>query len=103
MKIKKLIFPLIVAGLVTGPIYAGKNKNKTKTLPYGLQNKLQQGKPLPPGWQKKLSRGSVLDAQVYSHGVVVVPLDKNGLLTVRIEGKLIRLYEATREIAEILN
>lgn len=103
MKIKSLLISIIVTGLIAGPAIAGSHKKKVITVPYGLQKNLALGKPLPPGWQLKLSKGSILDANVYSHGDIVVPLDKNGLLTVRIEGKLIKLYQATREIAEILN
>jgi len=45
----------------------------------------------------------VIDPHIYNHGEIIVPLDDNGLLTLRVEGKLVRLYQATREIAEILN
>jgi hypothetical protein len=34
---------------------------------------------------------------------VVIPVDSEGLLTVRVEGKLIRLIEATREIVDIVD
>ncbi|MCH7880939.1 MAG: hypothetical protein IIB69_05035 [Proteobacteria bacterium] len=103
MNINNLLISLIVTGLIASPVFAGKEKNKSKIFPYGLQKNLERGKPLPPGWQMKLIRGSILDAHVYSHGDIVVPVDKHGLLTLRVEGKLIRLYQATREIAEILN
>ncbi len=103
MKMKNLLISLLVTGLIAGPAFAATHKNKTKLLPYGLQKNLNLGKPLPPGWQMKLAKGKVLDNQVYNHGEIVVPLDSNGLLTIRVEGKLSRLYEATREIAEILN
>ncbi|MCH7882102.1 MAG: hypothetical protein IIB69_11135 [Proteobacteria bacterium] len=100
---KNLLIWLILTGLVASPAFAGKENHKSKILPYGLQKNLERGKPLPPGWQMKLARGSILDANVYRHGDIVVPVDKHGLLTLRVEGKLIRLYQATREIAEILN
>lgn len=103
MKMKNLLISLLVTGLIAGPAFAATHKNKTKLLPYGLQNNPNLSKPLPPGWLKKLGKGKVLEKQVYNHGKIVVPLDSNGLLTIRIEGKLIRLYKATREIAEILN
>ena len=38
----------------------------------------------------------------WDHHEIVVPVDENGLLTVRIGGKLIRLIEATREVVEVL-
>ncbi len=103
MKMKNLLISLLVTSLIVGPAFAATHKNKSEPLPYGLQKNHALGKPLPPGWLKKLGKGKVLDKQVYNHGKIVVPLDSNGLLTIRVEGKLIRLYEATREIAEILN
>jgi hypothetical protein len=39
----------------------------------------------------------------YSQSQVVIPVDSAGLLTVRVEGKLIKLIEATREIIEIVD
>lgn len=101
MKINKLITLLVIAAFVASPSFAAK-KEKVKPLPAGLQKKVQSGKPLPPGWQMKLKKGSVMDGQVYQQSQIVVPLDSKGLITVRIEGKLVKLYEATREIAEIL-
>ncbi len=73
------------------------------TMPYGLQKRSQKtGKPLPPGWQKKLKPGAIMEREVYEHGRIVQPVDKNGLLTISVEGKLVRLYQDTREIIEIL-
>jgi hypothetical protein len=80
-----------------------KEKDKNKQLPQGLQMKLDRGGSLPPGWQKKLAKGEVLEESVYNHSVVVIPIDSDGMLTVRIEGKLIKLIEATREIVEIFD
>lgn len=114
---KNLLFLLIATGLISGcvfpehyqysssapPVSTSYQQQSISSLPYGLQKKLQRGKSLPPGWQKKLYPGSVLDAGIYSHGDIVVPLDRHGLVTIRVEGKLIRLYQATREIVEILN
>ena len=44
-----------------------------------------------------------MEESVYNHSVLVIPLDSKGLLTVRVEGKLIQLVEATREIIEIVD
>ena len=43
-----------------------------------------------------------MDKNVYQQSQVVVPLDSRGLVTIRIEGKLVKLYKATREIVEVL-
>ena len=100
MKIRNIITLLVLAGLMAGPAYA--KKDKTKQLPPGLQKKAAKGQSLPPGWQKKLAKGEVMDKSVYQQSQIVVPVDSRGLITIRIEGKLVKLYKATREIVEIL-
>lgn len=39
-----------------------------RTLPPGLQQKLDRGGSLPPGWQKKLARGEVMPVDIYRQG-----------------------------------
>ena len=99
MYLKASLFILIIAVLNSNPLYA---KNKDKSLPPGLQKKVDRGESLPPGWQKKLHKGEVLDYQVYRQGRIVIPVNHEGILTIRVEGKLIRLMESTREILDIL-
>ncbi|MCK5360884.1 MAG: hypothetical protein KAJ95_09680 [Gammaproteobacteria bacterium] len=89
----------MVAVFICNPLHA---KNKDKPLPPGLQKKVDRGESLPPGWQKKLHKGEILDYQVYRHGRVVIPVNHEGILTINVDGKLIRLMEATREIIDIL-
>jgi hypothetical protein len=101
MKQKDIIILAVLLSLFTSPAFAKKEKDKDKPLPQGLQKKLDRGGTLPPGWQKKLVKGTILEQPVYSHSQVVIPIDSKGLLTVRVEGKLIKLIEATREIVEI--
>jgi len=100
MKINNIITLIILSGLIAGPVSA--KNDKGKQLPPGLQKKVARGEPLPPGWQKKLAKGEVLDQRVYQQSQIVVPVDSRGLLTIRIDGKLVRLYEATREVVEVL-
>ncbi len=76
--------------------------DKNKPLPPGLEKKAERTGQLPPGWQKKLAVGERLDRQVYTNSTVMVPVEKNGMVTVEIDGRIIRLIEATREIVEIL-
>ena len=90
MYLKILITAIISIGFIINPLYAHNDKNKAKQLPYGLQKKLQKGQSLPPGWQNKLIVGDRLEPAIYRHGDVVVPLDSKGLLTIRLEGKLVR-------------
>jgi hypothetical protein len=94
------MIPLVTVSLVASPVYA--KKFGESSLPPGLQKKVARGKPLPPGWQKKLAVGETLDEDVYEQSSVVIPVDDNGLVTVRVEGTIIRLFEATREIVRIL-
>ncbi|WP_237057405.1 hypothetical protein [Microbulbifer sediminum] len=72
-------------------------------LPPGLQKKVENGGELPPGWKKKLQVGHVLERDIYEHGVIVKPVDRHGVVTVSIEGELVRLMHHTHEIVEILS
>lgn len=101
MKINQLITIVVLAALVASPAFSAK-KEKVKLLPAGLEKKAERGQSLPPGWLKKLKKGAIMGSNVYQQSKIVVPLDSNGLITISIEGKLVKLYKATREIAEIL-
>ena len=96
----RLITFLILLSLGCSVVYAKNEKHKP--LPPGLEKKAQRGQALPPGWQKKLAKGEILDHEVYRHASIVTPLDSHGLITIRVEGKLIRLIQASREIIDIL-
>lgn len=100
-KTKLIITVLIVVFSFSGLAHA--KKDKQKKLPPGLQKKAAQGKALPPGWQKKVTVGETLDRDVYKEGNVVASDKDKGLVTIRVEGKLIRVIENTREIVEILD
>jgi hypothetical protein len=104
MNIRKILIVLFVLSLIAGPTYAksDKAKEKSKELPPGLEKKAEKGKPLPPGWQKKLSKGDILDNSIYSRGKVVVPLGKDGTISIEVEGTILKLYEKTRKIIDIL-
>ncbi len=83
---------------------------KPKKLPSGLQKKAARGKALPPGWQKKIARGEVLDAEVWRHATHFpyelakrLPPAPEGTVLIKVEGKVIRLYEATRIILDVFD
>jgi hypothetical protein len=83
---------------------------KHKSLPPGLQKKAARGKELPPGWQMKIARGEVLDAEVWQHAMYLpyeltktLPPAPEGTVLIRVEGKVIRLYEATRIILDVFD
>ena len=93
-----IAFAVLIA-LSVSPLYAKKDKSG---LPPGLQKKAAQGKQLPPGWEKKLKKGNTLDRDIYRQGTVVAPLDPLGLITIRVDDRLIRLHKETRKIINIL-
>jgi hypothetical protein len=93
-----------LAGLMLFAFPLQAKNDKHGNLPPGLQKKAQRGQPLPPGWQKKLKRGERLDRRVYEQeAVIIAPRDRDGLVTVRLDGKLVRVMDKTMEIVDILN
>ena len=102
MKWIKSLLGVVVLGtfLVCSPALA--KNNKQKNLPPGLQKKVARGKELPPGWQKKIVRGEVLDLDLYKQSRILVPADMNGISTILLGDKKIRLFDATREVIDIL-
>ncbi len=83
---------------------------KAKPLPPGLQKKVARGGSLPPGWQKKLVRGEVLAPDIYRYATPVpvevmrrLPPQPRGTVLIFLEGKIVRLVQATREIVDILD
>ena len=75
---------------------------KYKSLPPGLQKKMERGKPLPPGLQKKLATGEVLDQGVYARSRQLGSVNNKGIVTIQVDDRVIRLHKATREIVDIL-
>ncbi len=83
---------------------------KQKKLPPGLKKKAARGGALPPGWQKKVARGEVMDPAVYEHAqplppalVKTLPPPPPGTVIVTVEGKVVRLLEATRTILDVFD
>lgn len=103
MKKNILVSALLMAAMVSASGLAVAKPDKSGDLPPGLQKKVNRGGELPPGWKKKLQPGYVLEDAIYDHAVVVHPVDSRGLVTVRIEGELVRLVHATHEIVDILS
>jgi hypothetical protein len=98
---KLFLILFIIVAFIAAPSFAKNDKSKGR-LPPGLQKKVDRGMSLPPGWQKKLAKGEILDDRVYKQAKIVVPIDTHGHITVHIEGKIVRLIAATREIIDIL-
>lgn len=98
----KLIGALMCLAMASGASLADAKPHKEKPLPPGLQKKLERTGELPPGWQKKLVAGEVLDMDIYRHGRVLARVGDHGHVTLEVEGRVVRLIEATREIIEVL-
>jgi hypothetical protein len=100
MNITRLLILLFATSLISGPAFA--KQDKEKSLPPGLYKKAERGQPLPPGWQKKLSKGDILDDSIYARGRVVIPVGKDGTISIEVEGTILKLHEKTRKIIEIM-
>jgi hypothetical protein len=98
-----MLSTLLIAVVAAGAGLAEAKPGNSGDLPPGLQKKAARGGELPPGWKKKLARGYILEDAIYDHAVIVHPVDDRGLVTVRIEGELVRLVHATHEIVDILS
>jgi hypothetical protein len=90
--------------------YKGKKDKKSKGLPPGLAKKVARGGELPPGWQKKLHRGEVLSEVIYKQSTPVpyailkkLPDQPPGTVLISLDGKIIRLAEATRRILDVFD
>ena len=105
---------VIALSLVLSPAVAAKpdkaHKNGQNNLPPGLQKKVARGGTLPPGWEKRLQKGEVIDDEVYQHAGPVpesisvrLPPMPEGAIEVKIEGKVVRLIEATRTILDVFD
>jgi len=77
-------------------------------LPPGLAKKAQRGGGLPPGWQAKLAKGKVMPVEVYqqchslpNEVLVKLPPPPRGTILLAVDGKVVRLLHATREILDV--
>jgi len=108
---RNTILLAILGASLAMPAFAEKPDHaRGKSLPPGLQKKMERGGELPPGWEKKLRKGSVLDPRVYAMAEPIddslrvrLPVGPNGTLDLQVEGKIVRIYKATRIIQEVFN
>ncbi len=70
--------------------------------------KVAPGAKLPPGWQKKIARGEVLPQTIYAQAqplpeVVIrtLPPPPAGTMLVTLDGKVLRILEATHTIVDV--
>lgn len=85
-------------------------QGKQKSLPPGLQKKLDRGGELPPGWQKKLERGQVLDAELERQAKPVsrtiferLPKSIEETEDLQVEDRVVRVFKDSRRIRDIFN
>jgi hypothetical protein len=81
-----------------------------KGLPKGLARKVERGESLPPGWQKKCVRGQIMPMEVFKHCeplphevLVKLPPAPAGTVIVTLEGKAVRLMQATLEVLDVFD
>ncbi len=79
-------------------------------LPPGLAKNVARGKRLPPGWQKKLSVGQAFPASLLNQTIELPPVilhelppQPEGTILITIGGKVVRLLEATKTIADVFD
>ncbi|MCH2085823.1 hypothetical protein [Pseudoalteromonas sp.] len=73
-----------------------------RDLPPGLYKKVGYGGGLPPGWYERYRHGDILDRDIYRHGRVIKRRDRNGIIAIEIDDRLIHLVHDTREILSIV-
>ncbi|WP_105199632.1 MULTISPECIES: hypothetical protein [unclassified Pseudoalteromonas] len=100
-----LCVAVIGLSLVTGMANAKEHHDKGKgkgSLPPGLQKKVDNGGSLPPGWHKKYRQGDILDYDIYRRGRVIDTHGHDGVISIEVDNRIIRLIKNTREIVSIL-
>ena len=102
MRLLVLLLGFTCLGLGTTQAMASPPGQGHGHLPPGLEKKVARGDTLPPGWQKKLQVGGVLDRDVYRHGVIIGSSRHDGIVDLRVDDRIIRLVEDSREIVDIL-
>lgn len=85
--------------------YFKANPKARGQLPPGLAKKNK----IPPGWQKKLARGERIPDDVWSHRVPLpreidskLPRLEDGVVRVRIDDRVVRVAERTREVLDVI-
>ncbi|QPG06491.1 hypothetical protein IT774_04775 [Salinimonas marina] len=57
----------------------------------------------PANWAASLNKGTVLDYELFQQGQVVYRDVTQGMVALRLNDKVIRVVEDTREIVDVLN
>jgi hypothetical protein len=90
--------------------YGGQEGKHSRKLPPGLAKKLARGGNLPPGWEKKCVPGEIMPVEVFEECrplprelVVQLPPPPEATITVAVDGRVVRILEATRQILDVFN
>jgi len=97
-------------GRAHGVDHPGQGKGRNKGLPPGIAKKVDRGNDLPPDWQSRCVKGQVMPTEIYKRCeplpydvVVKLPPPPTGTIIVTIEGKALRLMQATLEILDVFD
>ncbi|WP_421620911.1 hypothetical protein [Alkalilimnicola ehrlichii] len=80
-----------------------------RTLPPGLQQRLERGGELPPGWQRKVARGEVVDSELIRYSRVSpdlrrrLPRQPTGTELLELEDQVVRVLETTGLVLDVLD
>ncbi len=80
-----------------------------RSLPPGLQMRLERGGDLPPGWQRKVERGEVIDSELIRQARVSqdlrrrLPRQAEDTQIVELEDQVVRVEETTGLVLDVLD
>lgn len=80
-----------------------------RSLPPGLQMRLERGGDLPPGWQRKVERGEVLDSELIHRTSVSqellgrLPHQPQDTRLIELEDQVVRVLETTGLVLDVLD
>ena len=72
-------------------------------LPLAGESDMLASNQLPDNWRSGLAKGSKLDYDLYRQSKVVYRDAANGTVAVRLQNKVVRVIEDTREIVDVLH
>jgi hypothetical protein len=88
--------------------YVGQGGKHRRSLPPGLAKKVARGGKLPPGWANECLPGKIMPVEVYHEChplppelTVKLPVPPVGTVTVAVDGRVMRILQATREILDV--
>lgn len=102
MKFSARIVTALIGALLGTTMGGAQAADRGHYAPQGVEKKRDVA-ALPDGWRKQLSEGEVLTYELFRHGKVVYRDAATGTVAVRLENKVVRLVEQTREIVDILD